>query len=114
MDGTGKREEIFAFRRDEKPEITSELFSYCLNDFWQRRRQAEKTLTFRDVAFGHGSPGQIFKLPEWDVRHRLEAIAANTDGLFRYTESAAQQQVSREQNETRSLLPWVYDAEVKC
>jgi hypothetical protein len=114
VDGSGKREAIYAFRRDEKPEITPELFAYCLDDFWQRRRPAEKTLTFRDVAFGHGSPGQIFKLPEWDVRHRLEAIGANTDGFFRYVESAAQQQVSRERDGARPLLGSVYDAEVTC
>jgi hypothetical protein len=113
-DASGKREAIYAFRRDEKPEITPELFAFCLNEFWQRRRSAEKTLTFRDVAFGHGSPGQIFKLPEWDVRHRLESLSAHTDGMFRYKESAAQQQVSRERSETIDLLAGVYDAEVTC
>lgn len=114
VDGSGKREAVYAFRRDEKPEITPELFVYCLNDFWHRHRPAEKTLTFRDVAFGHGGPGQIFKLPEWDVRHRLEAIAADSYGMFRYTESAAQQQVSREGNQIANLLASVYDAEVAC
>src|SRR5207247_9454536 len=29
----GKREPIYAFRREEKPEITPELFAYCLHDF---------------------------------------------------------------------------------
>jgi len=114
VDGSGRREAIYAFRRDEKPEITPEMFAYCLDDFWGRRRPSEKTLTFRDVAFGHGGPGQIFKLPEWDVRHRLEAISANTDGYFRYTESAAQQQVSRDSNRSRPSLAAVYDAEVTC
>ena len=113
-DGSGKRELIYVFRRDEKPEITPELFAYCLNDFWQRRHSAEKTLSFRQVAFGHGSPGQVFKLPEWDIRHRLEAIATHTDGTFRYTESAAQQQVYREHSDTNTLLALVYDAEVTC
>lgn len=113
-DGSGKRESIYVFRKDEKPEITPELFAYCLNDFWQRRHSAEKTLPFSQIAFGHGSPGQVFKLPEWDIRHRLEAIAAHTEGIFRYTESAAQQQVYREPTEMNTLLALVYDAEVTC
>lgn len=114
VDGSGRREAIYAFRREEKPEITPELFAYCLNEFWRRRHATEKTLTFREVAFGHGSPGQIFKLPEWDVRHRLDAISTHTEGMFRYSESATQQQLSRESTETTVELAAVYDAEVTC
>src|SRR6266567_4712273 len=59
MDGAGGRTEpIYAFRREEKPEIVAGLFLYCLNDFWNKRHGTEKTLRFRDVAHGHGSPGQ--------------------------------------------------------
>lgn len=115
VDGSGRRETIYAFRRDEKPEITSELFNFCLNDFWQRRHAAEKSLSFREVAFGRGSPGQIFKLSEWDIRHRLEGIARDSDGMFLYRESATQQQVFREREEQAAqLLDAVYDAEVTC
>jgi hypothetical protein len=54
----GKREAIYAFRREEKPEITPELFVYCLHDFWNKRHNAESTLPLAEVAHGHGSPGQ--------------------------------------------------------
>src|SRR4051812_14388125 len=93
IDQSGKREPIYAFRREEKPGVTPELFAYCVSEFWKNRRAAEKTLTFRDVAFGHGGPGQVFKLPEWDLRQRLEAIEIESGGMFRYHESAAQQQL---------------------
>jgi hypothetical protein len=114
VDGSGKRETIYTFRREEKPEITAELFAYCLDDYWRRHRPAEKTLPFRDVAFGDGSPGQIFQLPEWDIRQRLETIFAATGGLFRYSESAAQQQVSREKSHSVNLLAAVYEEAVAC
>lgn len=68
----GRREPIYAFRREEKPEISPELFVYCLNDFWQKRHGNDATLAFREVAHGHGSPGQSFKLPEDDIRTRVE------------------------------------------
>lgn len=101
--GVGKRETIYSFRREEKPEISLELFAYCLDDFW--RESQESTLPLREVAHGHGSPGQIFKLPEEDVRIRLELLSRQADGLFAYSESAQFQHVRRrkEANKTASL-----------
>src|SRR5262249_12743824 len=114
IDQTGKREPIYAFRREEKPGVTPELFAYCLDEFWRRRRPSEKTLTFRDVAFGHGSPGQIFKLTEWDVRQRLEAIETESGGAFRYRESAALQQLFRAEEEAGDLLALIYEEAARC
>lgn len=88
-----RREPIYAFRRDYKSDISPELFIFCLVDFKQRHRRNESTLSFRDVTIGHGSPGQIFKLPEWDVRQRLESIEADSNGLLRFEETAVQQRV---------------------
>jgi Protein of unknown function (DUF4007) len=109
----GRREPIYAFRREEKPEITPELFAYCLLDFWGKRHKAELTLPFREVAHGHGSPGQIFKLPEEDVRTRLEALAKQSGGSMVYGESAASQQVRKERELRPSLLLLkIYKAEL--
>ena len=93
--GGGRREPIYAFRREGKPEITPELFIFCLNDFWNTRRSAEKTMSFRDVSVANGSPGQIFKLPEWDIRERMDRLKVDSDGMFDYHESAALQQLTR-------------------
>lgn len=90
-----KREPVYAFRREAKPEITPALFAYCLADYWRTHRPAERTLTFRDVASAPGSPGQLLKLPEADLRARLETIGVDSDGLFAYQESAALAQVTR-------------------
>jgi Protein of unknown function (DUF4007) len=95
LDHSGRREAIYAFRRDEKPDITLALFVYCLHDFWQLRHRAEATLPFREVAYGHGSPGQVFKLSEDEVRARVEALAHHTGGAFTYTESASMRQIRR-------------------
>jgi len=110
---SGARETIYGFNREEKPDIRSELFVYCLNDFWQKRHEAESTLTLREVAHGHGSPGQIFKLPEEDVRTRVEVLAQQTDGFLEYMESANLQQVqkTRDRNSTE-LLKEIYSGAV--
>jgi hypothetical protein len=88
-DGNGGRAEpIYAFRREPKPEISPELFLYCLNDFWSARHQGEKTLPLHEAAHGHGSPGQIFKLPEEDLTERLDGLARQTESAFAYSPSA--------------------------
>jgi hypothetical protein len=108
----GRREPIYSFRRDEKPEITAELFEYCLHDFWQRRHANEGTLPLREVAHGHGSPGQIFKLPEDDVRARVMQMTEDANGMFAYNESANLQQLQRKRETTGTkLLRGIYSAE---
>jgi len=108
VNGKTRREPIYAFRREPKPDITSELFVYCLAEFWLSRRKRELTLTFRDVSVAEGSPGQIFKLPETDVRQRLEALDGHS-GSFRYQESAALQRVEkRTEPDPNELLKLIF------
>ncbi len=109
VDSTGRRETIYVFRRDEKPEISPALFAYCVDSYWRQRKPHEKTLSFRDVTVAQGSPGQIFKLPEWNIRQRLETIEADTDGAFRYRDSATLPQLSRgNESDRRDLLAAIY------
>jgi len=102
--GVGKREVIYSFRREEKPEISLDLFSYSLDDFWRKRHDNESTLPLREVAHGHGSPGQIFKLPEDDIRARLDFLSRQADGLFAYSESAHFQQVRRRKDANKTTV----------
>ena len=80
---------VFTFRREAKPEITPSLFLYCVEDYWRKRRANEKTLSFRELANETGSPGQILKLPEEDLRERMEQIHADSNGVYSYKESTA-------------------------
>ena len=107
----GRAEAIYAFRREEKPEITQELFVYALNDFWNKHH-SEDELPFRAIAHGHGSPGQIYKLPEDDVRARVEKLARHTKNFFSYAESANLQTVRRQRRrESIELLDDIYRQE---
>jgi hypothetical protein len=106
---SNRRESIYAFRIGEKPEISTELFIYCLNDFWASRHPNESTLTFREVCVGVGSPGQIFKLSENAARHRLETLENDPRGCFAFQESAALQRVVRRQKvPSETLLRNIY------
>jgi hypothetical protein len=92
----GRREPIFAFRREDKPTISHGLFAYCVNDFWNKKFPNEKTLSARSVANGHGSPGQIFKIPEQEIFQRLSEIESITGSRIRYSDSEALPQLSRD------------------
>ena len=110
---SGTHEAIYVFNREEKPDISPELFVYCLSDFWEKRHGVESTLTLREIAHGHGSPGQIFKLPEEDVRTRVEALAQQTDGFLKYMESANLQQVQKTRDRNSiELLKEIYSGAV--
>ena len=91
----GRREAVYAFRRGPKPEITPGLFVYCLQDFWRLRHPREQGLAFRDIAVGHGGPGQVFKLPEEELRQRLDTVSDDSQGLFEFRDSAAHPHLAR-------------------
>ena len=72
-------------------------------------------MTFREVAHGHGSPGQIYKLPEDDVRARVERLAQQTKNYFSYAESANLQKVQRrDRRKSIDLLDDVFRQEGKA
>jgi len=112
VDTGGRREAIYAFRREEKPDITPELFIYCLADFWQQRHYREETLPFKTIVSGHGSPGQIFKLPEEDIRVRIASLERDTSGALTFSDAANLQQLRRRRElDLAELLEAVYALE---
>ncbi len=110
LDGEdGKREPVYTFNRDPKPKISQKLFAFCLNDFWETYHPTDQTLSFREVASGHGSPGQIFKLPEREIRGRLGAIEDFTDGAIVFHESVNLRQIQKQEDIDREdLLDAIY------
>jgi len=92
--GGKHREPVYAFRREEKPSISPELFAWSLLDYWKKRFPNEKTLSAQSVAFGVCGPGQVFKLPEQDVINRLGDLAATTDNALSFQDSTALPQVT--------------------
>jgi hypothetical protein len=64
-----------------------------------------------EIATGIGSPGQVFKLPEDDVRSRLAAFNRWEED-FEYNESAMFEQLKRVRSSYTSgeLIEFAYDA----
>lgn len=111
---SGRREMVYSFRREEKPEISGALLAYCLADFWRLNRSQEATLSFPDVSVAHGSVGQIFKLPETALRERLLSLREDSQGLMEFQESSSTPRVVRhfEQHDAAveaRLMAGIYD-----
>jgi hypothetical protein len=105
-----RREPAYSYRIEEKPEISDELFIYCLNEFWNAQQTGDKVLDFRTVSVAAGSPGQVFKLPEKSIRDRLERIDRESKGVFVFEDTAVLQQVRRAKIvASEALLERVYD-----
>ena len=107
-DSSGKLEPVYTFNRDPKPQISQQLFFYCLNNFWEIYHSEEKSLQLRDVASGHGSPGQIFKLPEQEIHARLEETEDFTDGAMRFRESMNLRQIQKQRDVEKNLFDAIY------
>ncbi len=106
----GRLEAKYAFRREDKPEIGHALFAFCLEEFWKNRFGGnEQSIPLHSIASGHGSPGQVFKIPEADVRARLFAIEKHTDGFFTFEESAAIPRVMRHEEKEAPSLAGIYE-----
>lgn len=86
-------ENVYTFRRDSKPDITNNLLTYCLFDYWERTKSNELEMNFREVFTASNCIGQAFKLQEDDLRERLICINDETDTPFEYKESSLFQQV---------------------
>jgi hypothetical protein len=100
-------ESVYSFRREPKPEVSDALFAYCISDFWENFRPGEKSLTLREVALAPCSPGQIFKLPEDDVRIRLERFGVPGQA-FSYQSSAVQGLLFRQRGARAPTLADIY------
>jgi len=107
----GRMEAKYAFRREEKPEISPSLFAYCLNDFWLTHFPAEQSIPFQAVVASPGSPGQVFKIPEADIRSRLLGIEDTTNGYFVFEESASIPRIVKRDGKTAPTLSTVYSIE---
>jgi len=94
MEEVGRREPVYSFDLAPKRAINQALFRYCLMAWWDGRSGNEETLPFQDVVSGPGSPGRIFRMPESELRNRLETLSRMDAGI-QLVESLNQQQLRR-------------------
>lgn len=98
LESVGRR--AFRFVRGYQESLSDEVFAYAVIDYWRKRATGRQSLAFADIAYGHDSPGAIFKLDEESLSSRLEAMDGCTLGKIIYGETANAKQLSRKANFT--------------
>jgi len=108
----GHREPVYVFRREAKPEIPQALFDYCVMEFWKTFSPGENTVSLRQMTVAPASPGQVFKLPEDDVRTRFEESGARAyEAPYKYQPSAVQGMLTERSTAPDLTLAAVYGRE---
>lgn len=100
----GRREPVFAFDLDAKATISDALFAYCLHDWWGKAFEFEETVPLSSIAFGHGAPGRVFRMPEDEVLGRVMRLAAGRGARIELIESFNQYMVRRPARPTEAQL----------
>jgi uncharacterized protein DUF4007 len=103
LEDSNKNETIYAFNKEDKPEISPELFLYTLLDYREKKLENSKKIGFNEIANGHGSPGQIFKLPESCIRERLERISKLSNGDVEFKEASNSQHIFINDDNVKSI-----------
>ncbi len=98
----GATKGIYEFRRGPKANLPDGIFHFALAEFWQGDASAE-TLSVERLTYDPGSPGRTFKLDEESVVERLSRIDEQTDGVFRWSDTAGLRQVLRTTPDTSPL-----------
>jgi len=86
-------ENVYQFSIGPKVSLPKAIFGYALFDFLSRVAVDRPTVGFDEVVYGHGSPGQIFKLDENSTVAYLEAIANQVPEFIKLTETAGLRQI---------------------
>jgi hypothetical protein len=94
-DQAGRWEPVYAFDTGMKPGLSQELFTFFLNDWWDKCYPEEKTIPFRDVINSRFSPGRMLKMSEAEIALRLSDLAVRQRKVFFVTDSVNLRQIGR-------------------
>ena len=85
----------YRFNTRPKPTLPPSVFIYALLDFWNHRRSEASTLSLRDITYGEGSPGRVFRLDEDGVLAYLDTLAEIIEGRLAFADTALVRQATR-------------------
>lgn len=74
--GADRVEPVFTLTRIPISEIGGSVVDYVIASYWTARRTSEAVVTFRDLAYGEGSPGAALRMETDDLRDHLERSPA--------------------------------------
>lgn len=83
----------YYFPRAPRPSLPPLAFAACLVDYLARLKLAANTVSFDQVAYAPGSPGQVFRISENYLVDLLGELEGITDGAVRFGATAGLRQL---------------------
>ena len=85
----------YRFNTEPKDGLPAEIFVYALLHCWEERHRHQETLSLREIVYGEGSPGRIFRLDDDTVLSYLDQLADTTQGRLTFSDTVMIRQVAR-------------------
>ena len=83
------------FVNGPKSGLPTAVFAYALLVFWRERFPEQETLSVRQIVYGEGSPGRVFRLDDDATLHYLDRLERLSGGALRFSDAIQQRQVLR-------------------
>ncbi len=85
----------YRFNTEPKESLPPAIFVYALLHCWEERHSNQETLSLREIVYGEGSPGRIFRLDDDTVLGYLDTLAELTQGRLTFSDTVMIRQVAR-------------------
>lgn len=85
----------YRYRMGRKGNLSPHIFAFALAVYWNWRDHGGHTLQVREIVYGEGSPGLVFKLDYDTVLDYLDQIEYLTRGALQFDDTVLVRQVVR-------------------
>jgi hypothetical protein len=85
--------EDYTFPRAGRHSLPSLVFAACLFDYIERAKLMASTMSFDQIAYAPGSPGQVFRITENHLVDLLGDLEELTEGVIRFGSTAGLRQL---------------------
>ena len=87
--------ELYRFSVGSKPTLPSAIFGYALLQYFDTTHAGRNTVSVQECLYGHGSPGQAFKLDENSLVTHVEELEKLSRKAITLDETAGLKQIYR-------------------
>ncbi len=94
----------FRFVVGAKPSLPPTIFAWALCEYWSWKYAHAQTLSVRELTYGEGSPGVVFKLDEDSVLQGLDELHDLTNGALSFEDTPLVRQVVQRKTFSPELL----------
>jgi hypothetical protein len=81
--------------RSPRPTLPPGIVAFAVLSFWERNAGSSNTISFEQLAYERGSPGQVFKLSENALVEYLEALTQTAGRSHTFSATSGLRQVMR-------------------